>query len=63
MTQTHFAFRVESPGHVLDGTAVIIAASDEAEAGRLATIRATIYKAPLRRTTSAVDRERARGAA
>lgn len=49
MSQTHFAFVVDAPGHALNGADVIIAAPDETEAERLAAIRAAIYKAPLRR--------------
>lgn len=62
MTQTHFAFVVEQPGHAMHGADVIIAAPNEAEAERIATARANIYKAPLRRAVVR-DVERARRSA
>lgn len=62
LTQTHFAFVVESPGHALHGADVIITAPDESEAERLATVRSNIYRAPLRRDVSR-DLKRDRSAA
>lgn len=63
MQPTHFAYVVEQPGHAMHGADVIIQATDEDDAARLATVRAGIYKAPLRRAVARavardVDRER-----
>lgn len=50
MVQTTFAFVIDAPGDAdLDGAQILIAAPNAEEADRLAAIRSTMLRAPLRR--------------